>query len=95
MVGRSFTWCNVYNKKKDGVSEPTSFPISLSLAASFNLDLIHHIAEIISTEAHADNNEQIIGLNFYTPNVNIFRDLRWGRGQETPGEYPFVASQYA
>ncbi|CAF0801355.1 unnamed protein product [Rotaria sordida] len=77
-----------------GVPEATSFPSPLNLASTFNLNLIHRIANIISTEARAANNENITGLNFFTPNINLVRDPRWGRGQETPGEDPFLASQY-
>jgi beta-D-xylosidase 4 len=73
----------------------TSFPIPLNLAASFNMDLVYRIGGIISTEARAANNLNQVGLNFFTPNINIVRDPRWGRGQETPGEDPFLTSQYA
>ncbi|CAF3013227.1 unnamed protein product [Rotaria sp. Silwood2] len=77
-----------------GVPEATSFPSPLNLASTFNVNLIHRVANIISTEARAANNENITGLNFFTPNINLVRDPRWGRGQETPGEDPFLASQY-
>ena len=76
------------------IPEATSFPSPLNLASTFNVNLIHRIANIISTEARAANNENITGLNFFTPNINLVRDPRWGRGQETPGEDPYVASQY-
>jgi beta-D-xylosidase 4 len=72
----------------------TSFPMPINLGASFNMSLVHHMAEVISTEARAFNNEGRAGLVFFTPNINIFRDPRWGRGQETPGEDPFLTSQY-
>jgi beta-D-xylosidase 4 len=72
----------------------TSFPMPINLAATFNMKLIHHIASIISTEARAFNNEGRAGLVYFTPNINIVRDPRWGRGQETPGEDPFLTSQY-
>jgi beta-D-xylosidase 4 len=72
----------------------TSFPAPINLAATFDVDLIHHVARNISTEARAANNENITGLDFFTPNINIVRDPRWGRGQETPGEDPFLTSQY-
>ena len=77
-----------------GVPEATSFPAPINLAATFNVDLIHRVANIISTEARGANNENITGLNFFTPNINIVRDPRWGRGQETPGEDPYLVSQY-
>jgi beta-D-xylosidase 4 len=83
-----------YRKEAPGVSDATSFPAPLNLGASFHLNLIQRVANTISTEARAANNENITGLNFFTPNINIFRDPRWGRGQETPGEDPFLTSQY-
>ena len=72
----------------------TSFPMPINLAASFNTSLVHSMASVISTEARAFNNEGRAGLVFFTPNINIFRDPRWGRGQETPGEDPFLTSEY-
>ncbi len=72
----------------------TSFPMPINLGASFDLPLVHRIASIISTEARAFNNENQASLTYYTPNINMFRDPRWGRGQETPGEDPFLTSQY-
>ncbi|CAF3378305.1 unnamed protein product [Rotaria sp. Silwood1] len=72
----------------------TSFPMPINLGASFNMNLVYRMANIISTEARAFNNEGRAGLVFFTPNINIFRDPRWGRGQETPGEDPFLTSQY-
>ncbi|CAF3241313.1 unnamed protein product [Rotaria socialis] len=72
----------------------TSFPMPINLGATFNMKLVHDIASIISTEARAFNNEGQAGLTFFTPKINIFRDPRWGRGQETPGEDSFLTSQY-
>jgi xylan 1,4-beta-xylosidase len=72
----------------------TSFPMPINLGATFNMSLVHSIAGIISTEARAFNNGGRAGLVFFTPNINIFRDPRWGRGQETPGEDPFLTSKY-
>ena len=72
----------------------TSFPMPINLAATFNMSLVHRVASVISTEARAFNNEGRAGLVFFTSNINIFRDPRWGRGQETPGEDPFLTSQY-
>jgi beta-D-xylosidase 4 len=72
----------------------TSFPMPINLGATFNTSLFHRMGAVISTEARAFNNEGRAGLVFFTPNVNIFRDPRWGRGQETPGEDPFLTSQY-
>lgn len=50
---------------------------------------------MVSDEARAMYNGGTAGLTYWSPNVNIFRDPRWGRGQETPGEDPFVAAKYA
>ena len=72
----------------------TSFPMPINLGATFNMSLVHRMASVISTEARAFNNEGRAGLVFFTPNINIFRDPRWGRGQETPGEDPFLTSEY-
>ncbi|CAF1484956.1 unnamed protein product [Didymodactylos carnosus] len=72
----------------------TSFPMPINLGATFNMSLVHHMGDVISTEARAFNNEGRAGLVFFTPNINIFRDPRWGRGQETPGEDPFLTSEY-
>ncbi|KAG2316852.1 hypothetical protein Bca52824_019974 [Brassica carinata] len=64
----------------------TSFPQVILTAASFN---------VVSTEARAMYNVGLAGLTYWSPNVNIFRDPRWGRGQETPGEDPLLSSKYA
>jgi len=72
----------------------SSFPMPINLGATFDMDLVLRVASIISTEARAFNNAGQAGLTFFTPNINIFRDPRWGRGQETPGEDPFLTSQY-
>ncbi|CAF1191103.1 unnamed protein product [Adineta ricciae] len=77
------------------ISAATSFPMPINFGASFNMRLVHRMANIISTEARAFNNEGQAGLTFFTPTVNIFRDPRWGRGQETPGEDPFLVAEYA
>ena len=76
------------------LSAATSFPMPINLGATFNMSLVHRIATVISTEARAFSNDGRAGLNFFTPNINIFRDPRWGRGQETPGEDPFLTSEY-
>ncbi len=72
----------------------TSFPMPINLGATFNMTLFYHMASVISTEARAFNNDGRAGLNFFTPNINIFRDPRWGRGGETVGEDPFLGAQY-
>ncbi|KAL0070081.1 hypothetical protein AAF712_002978 [Marasmius tenuissimus] len=72
----------------------TSFPSPITLGAAFDDTLVHSIATIISTEARAFNNANRSGLDYFTPNINPFKDPRWGRGQETPGEDPFHISRY-
>ncbi|KAK4619287.1 putative exo-1,4-beta-xylosidase [Fulvia fulva] len=75
-------------------SSATSFPQPILMAAAFDDSLVHSVASIISTEARAFGNAGRTGLNFFTPNVNPFRDPRWGRGLETPGEDPFHVAEY-
>ena len=79
----------------------TVFPQAIGLAAMWDDELLYEIAEVISTEARAKYNkaqkegnyERYYGLTFWSPNVNIFRDPRWGRGQETYGEDPYLTSK--
>lgn len=79
----------------------TVFPQAIGLAATWDTDLIYRIATAISDEARAKHHEalrrgihkQYLGLTFWSPNVNIFRDPRWGRGQETWGEDPFLTGE--
>ncbi|KAK2437393.1 putative beta-D-xylosidase [Trifolium repens] len=73
----------------------TSFPMPILIAASFNASLFQTIGKVVSTEARAMHNVGLAGLTYWSPNINIFRDPRWGRGQETPGEDPLLASKYA
>jgi beta-glucosidase len=83
----------------------TVFPQAIGMAATWDTPLIHEEADIIATEARAKHNEYVrthdgdsaryYGLTFWTPNINIFRDPRWGRGQETYGEDPFLTAQLA
>ena len=75
----------------------TVFPEPIGLAATFDAPAIHEMAVAISTEARAKHHELIrngtfnaTGLDFWAPNLNIFRDPRWGRGQETYGEDPYL-----
>ncbi|KAF7437427.1 hypothetical protein PC9H_004266 [Pleurotus ostreatus] len=75
-------------------SSATSFPQPILLGAAFDDALIKSVATVISTEARAFNNFGRSGLDYFTPNINPFKDPRWGRGQETPGEDPFHISQY-
>ncbi|KAF2014679.1 glycoside hydrolase family 3 protein [Aaosphaeria arxii CBS 175.79] len=64
----------------------TSFPMPLLMSAAFDDDLIHKVATIIGTEARAFGNGGKAPFDFWTPNINPFKDPRWGRGSETPGE---------
>lgn len=75
-------------------SYATSFPQPITLGAAFDDALVREVATVIATEARAYNNANRAGLDFWTPNINPFRDPRWGRGQETPGEDPFHLSSY-
>ncbi|XP_057949592.1 probable beta-D-xylosidase 6 [Malania oleifera] len=77
------------------VSAATGFPQVLLAVAAFNRTLWHSIASAIAIEARAMFNLGQAGLTFWAPTINLFRDPRWGRGQETPGEDPIVASAYA
>jgi len=79
----------------------TVFPEPIGLAATFDDPLIHEMAIVIGTEARAKHNlavkagrrDIMEGLDFWSPNINIFRDPRWGRGQETYGEDPFLTGR--
>ncbi|XP_002527213.3 probable beta-D-xylosidase 6 [Ricinus communis] len=77
------------------VSAATGFPQVIISAAAFNRTLWFLIGSAIAIEARAMHNVGQSGLTFWAPNVNIFRDPRWGRGQETPGEDPMLTSAYA
>jgi beta-glucosidase len=78
----------------------TVFPEPIGLGATFDPALIHRMGVVIATEARAkheqdlrDGNFSGVGLDFWAPNLNIFRDPRWGRGQETYGEDPFLTGR--
>ena len=81
----------------------TNFPQVIGMAATWDTPLVHRMAEIVATEARAkyneamrqDDHERFFGLTFWAPNINIFRDPRWGRGQETYGEDPFLTARMA
>lgn len=75
-------------------SYATSFPSPILMSAAFDDDLIKRVATVVSTEARAFSNAARSGLDFWTPNINPFKDPRWGRGQETPGEDAFHVSRY-
>ncbi len=95
---------NYWNEALHGVARAgvaTVFPQAIGLAATFDEDFIEKVAEVISDEGRAKFNVQqkygdydiYKGLTFWSPNVNIFRDPRWGRGHETFGEDPYLTSR--
>ncbi len=95
-----------WNEALHGVARAglaTVFPQAIGLAATWDTDLESRVADAISTEARAkyndaqkhDNHARYYGLTFWSPNINIFRDPRWGRGQETYGEDPYLTSRMA
>jgi len=96
-----YNWWNecLHGVARAGVA--TVFPQAIAMAATFDAELVKEIASAISDEARAKYNESIkqgnrgqyCGLTFWTPNINIFRDPRWGRGQETYGEDPHLTSK--
>nr|XP_010914750.1 beta-xylosidase/alpha-L-arabinofuranosidase 2-like [Elaeis guineensis] len=79
----------------DIVPGATSFPTPILTAASFNESLWKTVAQAISTEGRAMYNLGHSGLTFWSPNINVVRDPRWGRALETPGEDPFMIGVYA
>ena len=98
---KAYNWWNeaLHGVARAGVA--TVFPQAITMAASFDEELIGEVADTISTEGRAKYNYQqkhddtdiYKGLTFWSPNVNIFRDPRWGRGHETFGEDPYLTSR--
>ena len=95
---------NWWNECLHGVARQgcaTVFPQAIGLAASYNTELMEEVATVISDEARAKYNEfkkfgsteLYQGLTFWSPNINIFRDPRWGRGHETYGEDPLLTGK--
>jgi beta-glucosidase len=103
---------NWWNEALHGVAQrrATVFPEPIGLGAAFDPELVHRMADVISTEARAKFHEamrqppvtevapgaapgRIAYLDYWSPNINIFRDPRWGRGQETYGEDPYLTSR--
>jgi beta-glucosidase len=97
----SYNWWNecLHGVARNGFA--TVFPQAIGMAASFNPELMLEAATVISDEARAKHHEALRsglrtifqGLTFWSPNINIFRDPRWGRGQETYGEDPYLTGQ--
>jgi beta-glucosidase len=98
----AYNWWNecLHGVGRAGIA--TVFPQAIGMAATWDIDLMHRTAASISDEARAKHHaalneqgdvEQYYGLTFWTPNINIFRDPRWGRGQETYGECPYLTAR--
>ncbi len=97
----AYNWWNecLHGVARAGVA--TVFPQAIGMAASFDTEMIGRVGSAISDEARAKhhaavangNRTQYLGLTFWSPNVNIFRDPRWGRGQETYGEDPYLTAR--
>ncbi len=97
----AYDWWNesLHGVARAGVA--TVFPQAIGLAATWDTNLMHRVADVISTEARAKYHDSIRkgdhgrykGLTFWSPNINIFRDPRWGRGQETYGEDPYLTAR--
>ena len=98
---KEYNWWNeaLHGVARAGIA--TVFPQAIGIAATFDESLTEEIASAISTEARAKFNEQqkyndaglYKGLTMWSPNINIFRDPRWGRGHETYGEDPYLTSR--
>lgn len=95
---------NYWNEALHGVARAgvsTMFPQAIGMAAMFDSEMMQAIGDIIATEGRAKYNlfqakndrDFYKGLTFWSPNINIFRDPRWGRGHETYGEDPYLTSQ--
>lgn len=99
----AYDWWNegLHGVARNGIA--TVFPQAIGMAATWDPALIQAEADVISTEARAKHHEAVRngergiyqGLTFWSPNINILRDPRWGRGQETYGEDPFLTSRIA
>lgn len=98
---KEYNWWNeaLHGVGRSGLA--TVFPQCIGMAATWNDSLVYEAFNAVSDEARAKSNEYAKagglkiyqGLTFWTPNINIFRDPRWGRGQETYGEDPYLTSQ--
>lgn len=96
-----YNWWNEGSHGIHGAGTTTVFPHAIAMASSFDPELVGKVADVVSTEGRAKYNKHLQfgdhdifkGITFWAPNINIFRDPRWGRGQETFGEDPFLTSQ--
>jgi len=101
LEGPAYNWWNECLHGVARAGKATVFPQAIGMAATFNGDLVFKIADAISDEARAKHHQaikqgnrgQYFGLTYWTPNINIFRDPRWGRGQESYGEDPYLTSR--
>ncbi|NLL38383.1 MAG: glycoside hydrolase family 3 protein [Clostridiales bacterium] len=99
----AYNWWNeaLHGVARAGVA--TMFPQAIGMAATFDEDMLFKVGDIISTEGRAKYHEFVRkndrdiykGLTFWSPNINIFRDPRWGRGHETYGEDPYLTARLA
>ncbi|NLK08071.1 MAG: glycoside hydrolase family 3 protein [Firmicutes bacterium] len=99
----SYNWWNecLHGVGRAGIA--TVFPQAIGLAAAWNEHLLHEVAAAVADEARAKHHEFVrqgirdiyTGLTMWSPNINVFRDPRWGRGQETYGEDPYLTSRLA
>ncbi len=100
---KEYNWWNESSHGIHGAGTATVFPHAVAMASSFDPELVGRVADAVSTEGRAKYNKHIEfgdhdifkGITFWAPNINIFRDPRWGRGQETFGEDPFLTSELA
>ena len=99
---REYNWWNEGLHGVAALGEATVFPQAIGMAAAWDDTLLHRVADVISTEFRAKHyanqhrfggSDWFGGLTVWSPNVNIFRDPRWGRGQETYGEDPYLTSR--
>lgn len=97
---REYNWWNEASHGVARAGTATVFPHAIALAATFHPELLKTIGDAVSTEARAKYNRNLSygdtdiykGITFWTPNMNIFRDPHWGRGQETFGEDPYLTA---
>ena len=97
----AYNWLNEALHGLARAGKATVFPQAIGIAATWNEELVHRMAGVISDEARAKHHEALrrgdhshyTGLTLWSPNINIFRDPRWGRGQETYGEDPHLTAR--
>ncbi len=102
---KRYGWWNEVLHGLARAGHATVYPQAIGLAATWDPDLMHSIGDAISVEGRASHNAALLrdptgtdryfGVNYWSPNINIFRDPRWGRGQETYGEDPYLTGRMA